>query len=152
MRLLFVCTGNICRSPTAAGVMERLVREAGLESQFEIDSAGTGHWQVGKPPDARAMAAAAARGYGLSGVARQVGVEDFARFDLIVGMDHQNMRQLVALAPDEAAAAKLRLLLGDADVPDPYSGGTAAFEYALDLIERGCQTLLAQLSAAAPPR
>jgi protein-tyrosine phosphatase len=151
MRLLFVCTGNICRSPTAAAVMERLVREAGLGERFEIDSAGTGEWQLGHPPDARAMAAASARGYGLSGLARQVGVADFERFDLIVGMDHHNMRELVRIAPDEAAAAKLRLLLGDADVPDPYSGGSAAFEYALDLIERGCRTLFAALTVAPPP-
>src|SRR3712207_5792833 len=110
MKLLFVCLGNICRSPTAEGVMRRLVREAGLEPQFEIESAGTGDWHIGRPPDARATAAARARGITLDGAARQIAREDFERFDHVLVMDRANLRDVLAVAPDPDARRKVRLL------------------------------------------
>ena len=143
MRLLFVCLGNICRSPTAEGVMRSLVREAGLEDRIEIDSAGTGSWHVGAAPDERSTATARARGITLEGAARQVVLDDFARFDLLVAMDRANRRELLRLAPDDDARAKVRMLrAGDEDVPDPYYGGEDGFEHVLDVIEEGCRRLL----------
>jgi protein-tyrosine phosphatase len=155
MRILFVCMGNICRSPTAEGVMRALVREAGLEDRVEIDSAGTGGWHAGEPPDARATEAAHRRGVALAGAARQIVPEDFERFDLIVAMDRENLRGLLAVAPDEEAAEKVRLLRefdpgagGDLDVPDPYYGGERGFETVLDHVQAACRGLLAELRAA----
>ena len=110
MRVLFVCLGNICRSPTAEATMRALVREAGLQEEIEIDSAGTGGWHVGSRPDARAAAAARARGIALEGTAREVVPEDFEDFDLLIAMDRSNLSALRQLAPSEAARAKLRLL------------------------------------------
>src|SRR3954453_11745866 len=138
--------GNICRSPTAEGVLRRLVREEGLEDRVEIDSAGTGGWHAGSPPDERRPEAARRRGIELAGAARQVEPEDFERFDVIVAMDRENLRALRAIAPDEEARGKLRLLLGDRDVPDPYYGGERGFEDVLDLVEAGCRDLLAELA------
>jgi protein-tyrosine phosphatase len=109
-RLLFVCLGNICRSPTAEGVMRALVREAGLQDRIELDSAGTGSWHVGSPPDPRAVAAAHACGISLYGVARTVRQDDFEDFDLVLAMDSSNMRELRRLAPSRQARAKVRLL------------------------------------------
>src|SRR3954471_23010176 len=123
MRVLFVCMGNICRSPTAEGVLRRLVRDEGLSDQVEIDSAGTGGWHVGSPPDERATEAARRRGIERAGAARQVEAEDFERFDLILAMDRDNLEALRQLAPDDAARDKVRLLLGDPDVPGPDYGG-----------------------------
>lgn len=156
MRILFVCMGNICRSPTAEGVMRALVRDAGLEDRVEIDSAGTGGWHAGEPPDARATEAAHRRGVTLAGAARQIAPEDFERFDLIVAMDRENLRGLLAVAPDEEAAEKVRLLRefdpgaggGDLDVPDPYYGGERGFETVLDHVQAACRGLLAELRAA----
>jgi protein-tyrosine phosphatase len=155
MRVLFVCMGNICRSPTAEGVMRSLVREQGLEDRIEIDSAGTGGWHVGEPPDARATEAARRRGIALEGAARQIVPEDFERFDLIVAMDRENLRGLLAMAPDEAAANRVRLLRefdpdasGDLDVPDPYYGGDRGFETVLDHVQAACRGLLEELRAA----
>jgi protein-tyrosine phosphatase len=125
--------------------MRRMVSDAGLAGEFEIESAGTAGWHVGAAPDRRAVAAAAARGYALESRGREVRVSDFADFDLIVAMDHANLRALRELAPDWEARSKPRLLLGDADVPDPYSGGPAGFEHVLDLIESGCRALLVEL-------
>jgi low molecular weight protein-tyrosine phosphatase len=151
-RVLFVCLGNICRSPTAEAVMARLVADADLEHAIELDSAGTGGWHVGSPPDARATAAAAARGIEMRGVARQVEREDFERFDLLLAMDAENHRDLRALAPNAEAAAKVRLLRefdpaaeADRDVPDPYYGGEDGFDHVLDLVEAACAGLLAEL-------
>jgi protein-tyrosine phosphatase len=132
----------------AEAVLRRLAGDAGLADQLTVDSAGTGGWHAGDPADERAVAAAAARGYQVDGVARQVTRLDFADFDLLVAMDHHNVRYLRDLAPDREARLKVRLLLGDCDVPDPYSGPAAAFERALDLIIGGCRALLAELSAA----
>jgi protein-tyrosine phosphatase len=143
MRILFVCMGNICRSPTAEGVMRRLIDDAGLD--IEVDSAGTGGWHAGEPPDERATLAAQRRGVTLSGAARQVRPDDFQRFDVLVAMDRGNLRELLALAPDEEAAAKVRLLVADADVPDPYYGGDRGFETVLDMVEAACRELLDEL-------
>jgi protein-tyrosine phosphatase len=148
VRILFVCTGNICRSPTAEAVMRRLVDDAGLAAEFVIDSAGTGGWHAGESPDARAVAVGAEHGYELTGLAREIEPGDFSDFDLIVGMDRHNLRALRDLTLDLESRLKVRLLLGEEDVPDPYSGPIAAFEQALELIERGCRELLAELTAA----
>jgi protein-tyrosine phosphatase len=148
MRILFVCMGNICRSPTAEGVMRRLLADAGLEDVVEVDSAGTGGWHAGEPPDARATIAARRRGVTLEGGARQVRPDDFDRFDLIVAMDRENLRDLHALAPDDVAREKLRLLAADQDVPDPYYGGDRGFETVLDMVGAACRELLDELRAA----
>jgi protein-tyrosine phosphatase len=156
VRVLFVCLGNICRSPTAEGVMRALVREAGLTDTIELDSAGTGSWHVGSPPDARASAAARSRGITLEGSARQVREEDFEDFDLIVAMDRSNVRELRQLAPGEEERSKVRLLrefdpasagAEDLDVPDPYYGAPGGFDEVLDLVQAGCQGLLDQIRA-----
>ncbi len=153
-RVLFVCLGNICRSPTAEAVMARLVVEADLEHAIELDSAGTGAWHVGSPPDERATAAAAARGIAPRGAARQVAAEDFERFDLLLAMDADNHRNLRDLAPHAEGAAKVRMLREfdpasagavNLDVPDPYYGGEDGFDDVLDLIEAACAGLLAEL-------
>jgi protein-tyrosine phosphatase len=152
VRLLFVCLGNICRSPTAEGVMRALVREAGLEQQIQLDSAGTGGWHVGESPDARATDAARRRGIALEGAARKVRPRDFQEFDLILAMDASNLRDLRRLAPDERAREKVRLLREwdpaageDLDVPDPYYGGPDGFDRVLDLVHAACASLLEQL-------
>lgn len=156
MRILFVCLGNICRSPTAEGVMRHVVREEGLEDQIEIDSAGTGGWHVGAPPDARATAAAHRRDIVLEGAARKFSPDDFDAFDLILAMDSDNARDMLALAPSEEAAAKVRLLRefdpasdgsGELDVPDPFYGGDDGFEQVLELIEAATRGLVGRLRA-----
>lgn len=156
-RILFVCLGNICRSPTAEAVMTRLVREAGLEGEVELASAGTGAWHVGNAPDARATAAARARGFEMQSVAQEVEAGDFDQFDLLIAMDADNARNLRRLAPDAQAAAKVRLLrefdpasagAPDLDVPDPYYGGADGFGHVLDLVEAACAGLLDELRGA----
>jgi protein-tyrosine phosphatase len=153
-RILFVCMGNICRSPTAEGVMRAIVREAGLESEFEIDSAGTGSWHAGDAPDRRATAAAANRGIVLEGAARQVRPRDFEHFDLLLAMDRENLRELRTFSPDGDVAGKARLLREydlaslaklDLNVPDPYYGGPDGFEQVLDQVEAACRGLLKTL-------
>ncbi|WP_236170883.1 low molecular weight protein-tyrosine-phosphatase [Pseudomonas pseudonitroreducens] len=150
MKVLFVCLGNICRSPTAEGVFRHKVLEAGLEDRVEIDSAGTGDWHVGKAPDARTCAAALRRGYDLSGLrARQVCVADFARYDLVLAMDNANLRDLKRLQAGSGKADVdlfLRRYEGAMDeVPDPYYGGEDGFEQVLDLVERACDGLLMEV-------
>jgi len=156
VRLLFVCLGNICRSPTAEGVMRALVHEAGLQESIELDSAGTGAWHVGSPPDARAAAAARARGIALEGSARQVRRDDFDDFDLVLAMDRSNLRELRQLADGEQGRAKVRLLREfdpasagdrDAEVPDPYYGAAGGFDEVLDLVQAACAGLLARIGA-----
>ena len=147
MRILFVCMGNICRSPTAEAVMRHLIAERGLESEVEVASAGTGGWHVGSAPDERSAAAAARRGITLEGAAQQVSAADFERYDLIVAMDRSNLHDLRELAPDEAARGKLRLLLDDADVPDPYYGGERGFDDVLDLVTEACERLVDEVAA-----
>jgi protein-tyrosine phosphatase len=147
VRLLFVCMGNICRSPTAEGVMRHLLDERGLDGTIEVDSAGTGGWHAGSPPDARATAAAAERGITLAGAARQVRDSDFETFDLLVAMDRDNLADLRAIAPP-GAQDRVRMLLADGrDVPDPYYGGPAGFEGVLDLVEEGCRRLLDEIKS-----
>jgi protein-tyrosine phosphatase len=155
MRILFVCLGNICRSPTAEGVMRRLVEQRGLADRFELESAGTGEWHVGEPPDARAAEAARRRGIELNGTARQVTVADFEHYELILAMDGSNLHALRQLAPDEASRAKVRMMREfdpasdplDLDVPDPYHGGKGGFDHVLDLLQAACEGLLAQIDA-----
>ena len=149
--VLFVCMGNICRSPTAQGVFERLVREAQLEHRIVIDSAGTHAYHVGNAPDARATEAAARRGVDLSGQrARRIEADDFAQFDYVLAMDHSNLEDLSAISP-ESYREKPRLFLTFADrvdvieVPDPYYGGAQGFERVLDLVEEGAHGLLQQI-------
>ena len=142
-RLLFVCSGNICRSPTAEAVMRHLVTERGRSDQFEIDSAGIGDWHVGAAPDERACAAATRRGITVDGAARQVTSADFERFDLLLAMDATNLADLLDLAPP-GTEHKVRLL-ADADVPDPYYGGPDGFDRVLDLAEAACAQLLDEL-------
>jgi len=151
MRLLFVCLGNICRSPTAEAVMRHLLVEEGLADAVEIDSAGTGDWHVGHAPDQRSTGAASGRGIELSGQARQVTPGDIEAFDLILAMDRSNHDDLLALAPDEGARERVRLLreydreavaTGELEVPDPYYGGDDGFEDVLDLVTRACEGLL----------
>jgi protein-tyrosine phosphatase len=147
--------GNICRSPTAEGVMRGLLREQGLEDAVEVDSAGTGDWHVGDPPDARATAAARARGVVLSGAARQVARTDFTDYDLILAADRRNLRDLEAVVPP-GVQPRIHLLrefdpasagAPDLDVPDPYYGGDDGFEHVLDLVEAACRGLLDRLRA-----
>jgi len=147
-RILFVCMGNICRSPTAEGVARTLAETRGLAARFEFDSAGTHDYHVGRPPDPRARAAAAQRGYDLSTLrARQVDASDFERFDRILAMDRDNLALLRKACPDEQRG-KLALFLGFstrfdlAEVPDPYYGGPEGFERVLDLVEDAVQGLL----------
>jgi protein-tyrosine phosphatase len=147
--------GNVCRSPTAEGVMRRLLEDEGLADRVEVESAGTGGWHAGEPPDERATLAARRRGITLSGAAQQVRPADFRRFDLLIAMDRANLRELLAIAPDEEAAEKVRLLRefdpassGDLDVPDPYYGGDRGFETVLDMVEAACRGLIDELRAA----
>ncbi len=149
VRICFVCLGNICRSPTAEGAMRKLLEDEQLTGQIEIDSAGTGAWHVGEPPDARATAAAKRRGIAIGGRARRVTVEDFARFDYIVAMDRSNRQNLLRLAPDDASKRKVELFRNydadsprDAEVPDPYYGDGNGFETVLDICEAACRGLL----------
>jgi protein-tyrosine phosphatase len=156
LKLLFVCLGNICRSPTAEGVMRALVDRDGLEDEIEMDSAGTGAWHVGSAPDARASAAAAARGVVLDGQARKVTAEDFEEFDLILAMDGSNLHDLRQLAGDDKQRSKVRLLRefdpasvgeSDLDVPDPYYGGESGFADVFELVQAACEGLLGQIRA-----
>ncbi|VXC84619.1 low molecular weight protein-tyrosine-phosphatase [Pseudomonas sp. 9Ag] len=150
MKVLFVCMGNICRSPTAEAVFRKCAEKVGMDDRLTVDSAGTGDWHVGKGPDSRACMAAARRGYDLTALrARQVSVDDFQRFDLILAMDHDNLDRLHAMRP-AACNAELDLFLRryglskDA-VPDPYYGGEDGFEQVLDLIEHGAAQLLNEI-------
>jgi len=147
--VLFVCLGNICRSPTAEGVMRHLVAERGLDGAVRIDSAGTGDYHVGEAADPRMRDAAASRGYRLDSRARQVAPEDFDRFDLVVAMDRDNLLDLRRLAGRHREGVRLFSdFLPDGaprDVPDPYFGGARGFEEVLDLIETGCPAILDQL-------
>jgi protein-tyrosine phosphatase len=162
VRILFVCLGNICRSPTAEGVLRRLVDEAGLADAIEVRSAGTGGWHVGHPPDPRATQAAARRGTVLDGAARQVADTDFAQFDLLLAMDAENLAELRRRAPAGYPPQRIRLLrefdpaavaAGDLDVPDPYYGGTDGFDAVLDMVEAAGRGLLDALVAeGAVPR
>lgn len=149
--ICFVCLGNICRSPTAEGVMRHLVNEAGLDERIHIDSAGTGDWHIGAAPDPRAQHAAGARGYDLSALrGRQIGPADFEQFDFVLAMDEANVAALRSVCP-ATLHHKIRLLMEFAspatarEVSDPYFGGAEGFEAVLDQCEAACAGLLAVL-------
>lgn len=149
-RILFVCLGNICRSPAADGIMQALVERAGLEAEFEIDSAGTYGGHRGDLPDPRMRSAALPRGYRLTHRSRQVREEDFERFDYIIAMDDNNYEALHRLAPSREAANRIYRMVEFTRhqfpdrhyVPDPYYEGHEGFELVLDLLEVGCAKLL----------
>ncbi len=152
-RICFVCLGNICRSPTAAAVMAHLVDRAGLGDRIAVESAGTAGWHEGDGPDGRAAAEARRRGVPMRHTARQFTARDFTRFDLVLAMDEDNLRNLVTIAPDAHAAGKIEMLLRydpmsppDAAVPDPYYGGPEGFAHVFDLVERACTGLLDSLT------
>lgn len=148
-KILFVCLGNICRSPAAEGVMRGLVDRQGQSDRWEIDSAGTGRYHIGDLPDRRMRQAGARRGYEFRHICRQVRESDFERFDLIIGMDADNVRNLRRMAPDIASEAKVHAMgewldgekTGYDFVPDPYYEGAEGFELVLDLLEAGCGRL-----------
>ena len=151
MRLLFVCTGNICRSPTAEAVVRRMAADAGMADALVLDSAGTGDWHLGHPPDPRAVSAAKTRGYELEGIrARLVRPRDFAEFDRVLAMTGGHLADLERMAP-RGHAGKASLMLDHApdanrrDVPDPYYGDAHGFETMLDLIETSARGLLADI-------
>lgn len=151
--VLFVCLGNICRSPTAEGIFRATCQQHELSGQFRIDSAGTAGWHVGKPPDIRGVAAAGRRGVDLSMLrARQVEAGDFENFDFILAMDESNIEDLIALRPQHSAAHLHRFLefnqsANSLDVPDPYYGGDEDFELVLDLITKASEGFLDHLIA-----
>jgi protein-tyrosine phosphatase len=156
VKILFVCLGNICRSPTAEAVMRGIAVREAPDLAITVDSAGTANYHPGAPPDRRAQAAARRRAYDLSDLrARQVRNEDFAAFDLILVMDRNNLRELQERAP-RGARAKVQLFLDYApeqpvrEVPDPYYGGSNGFEDVLDLIEAAARGLLRRLRTQAP--
>jgi protein-tyrosine phosphatase len=151
IRVLFVCMGNICRSPTVEGVFKRIVEQAGLADRVLSDSAGTHDYHIGEPPDPRAQEAAARRGYDLNSLrGRQVSRRDFGEFDYVLAMDETNRRLLERLCPPQHAH-KLKLFMefsGDPalrEVPDPYYGGAQGFEQVLDLVEQASRGLLGRL-------
>lgn len=155
--MCFVCLGNICRSPTAEAVMRSLLQREGLHETIEVDSAGTGGWHVGDPPDERAAAEAWRRGVVMDGCARQFHPSDFYIFDLILAMDRRNVADLCDLAPEPDLRAKVRLLRefdpdraphDDVDVPDPYYGGDDGFARVFDLVHAACEGLLEHLVRA----
>lgn len=158
LRVLMVCMGNICRSPTAHGVMAQLLAQAGLSDRIEVDSAGTHDYHVGAPPDRRSQEHAARRGYDLSAQrARHLARRDFMDFDLVLVMDSHNHRAARALCPPELAHKLQRLTdfctrHAAHDVPDPYYGGDAGFEAVLDLVEDACAGLLAVLTRPSTAR
>ena len=149
--VLFVCLGNICRSPAAEGCFLRLLAREGLQEAFHVDSAGTGHWHVGQPPDSRMLEAAAQRGIPLPSRARQIEASDLNRFDHILAMDLGNLAALRQLASRTPTKAQIELMTHycrhhrGAEVPDPYYGGADGFERVLDLLETACEGLLASL-------
>lgn len=157
--MLFVCLGNICRSPTAQAVFEHQVASEGLSDVIHVDSAGTGGWHVGESPDQRATTAARQRGYAMAHLrGRQVQAEDLQQFDYVLAMDSQNLRDLIALhrshhpaSPPAASTTPCRFLerylpeSSEQDVPDPYYGGDQGFEHVLDVIEAACHHLLADV-------
>ncbi|MBN8473821.1 low molecular weight protein-tyrosine-phosphatase [Sulfuritalea sp.] len=154
-KVLFVCTGNICRSPTAEGVARDLARRLGVEQRFEFDSAGTHGYHIGDPPDPRTVAAARKRGYDLAHLrARRVTEFDFLRFHHVLAMGHDHLQWLRRACPPEQRD-KLRLFLDFSrrfdgrEVPDPYYGGPDGFEQVLDMVEDAASQLIAQLTAKA---
>ncbi len=152
--LLFVCLGNICRSPAAEGVFLNLIKLQGLEENYKVDSAGTGSWHVGNPADSRMRNAAKRRGIDLPSISRQITFNDLQTFDLILTMDNENLQVVKALASKHVVddCANIRPILSYAkktdliEVPDPYYGGEDGFEKVLDLLEDACQGLLSEIN------
>ena len=155
MRILLVCLGNICRSPTAEAAVREAAAEAGVD--VEVDSAGTGAWHIGDPPDRRMTAAAAKVGLRLDGTARQVTPKDFEDFDLLLVMDRSNLDDVASLAPDEASKAKVKLFrsyddTADTDeVPDPYFGGAEGFAHVVEIARAGARGLVGHISSLQRP-
>ena len=156
-KLLFVCLGNICRSPAAEGVFLHLLEERGLSDQFVVDSAGTGGWHVGNPADRRMQGAANRRGMQLRSRGRPIRPDDFSGFGLVLTMDDNILAAVQGLAREAGtqATATIQPMLSyarrfsETEVPDPYYGGDAGFEHVLDLLEDACATLLDELSPPA---
>ena len=152
--VLFVCTGNICRSPTADGVLRKMVTDAGLAKVVEVDSAGTHDYHVGEPPDGRSQEHALKRGYDLSPLrARQVQVDDFEKFDLLLALDDGHLKILQRLCPPKYRSKVHRFTEfctrhKSHEVPDPYYGGAQGFEHVLDLVEDGCAGLIDHIRKA----
>jgi protein-tyrosine phosphatase len=145
MKILMVCLGNICRSPLAEGIMQHLAEKNGLD--WQIDSAGTGNWHVGEGPDRRSTRTARNHGVDISRqLCRQFSKRDFNEFDLILVMDKHNLSDVLAMVPDESAAAKVKLLLGNKEVPDPYYDDSQ-FEPVFKLVEQGCKDIIREYSA-----
>jgi protein-tyrosine phosphatase len=157
-RLLFVCSGNICRSPLGEAVFRHRAEEAGLGDLFEVDSAGTHGWHAGEPADPRARKVGKRRGVAVTSIARAVVAEDFERFDLILAMDRGHLRELQRRAP-AGRGERIRLMRDydhpeetDRDVPDPYYDGEDAFERVFEMLDTCCRNLLAELREPAGPR
>ena len=150
--VLFICLGNICRSPLAEGVFRHLVEARGLDDRFRIDSAGTGGWHVGEPPDPRSVDVARAHGIDLTSTGRQVSADDMSDFDVLVVMDQQNKRDVRHLQEMYGDSARLVLLRefepegSSLDVPDPYYGGPDGFDRVYEMVHRSCEGLLAELA------
>ncbi len=146
--ILFVCMGNICRSPSGEAVMNALIKKYNLENQIKCDSAGTIAYHTGEPADARMQKHAAKRGYNLTSIARQIKYSDFEKFDYIIAMDKSNYSDLLHLDSEEKYGNKIFMMMQFAnkfteeEVPDPYYGGEQGFEYVLDLLEDACSGLL----------
>jgi protein-tyrosine phosphatase len=156
--VLFVCLGNICRSPLAEGVLAHHLAEAGLSDRVFVDSAGTGAWHVGQAPDSRSIAVAAQNGIELSGSARRVRLEDFVEFEFVLAMDRSNLEDLMDLESGSGSDAVLKLFLefdsdptGDPDVPDPYYGGSDGFQRVFEMVDRTCAALVEHLSDELAP-
>jgi len=155
-KLLFVCLGNICRSPAAENIMNQLIEQAGLGDRILCDSAGTGSYHVGSSPDRRMTVAAKSRGISLQGQARQFKKADFEHFDLILAMDQENYRNILSLDPTGRYRDQVRLMCDfcqhhqEREVPDPYYGGPEGFNRVIDLLLDACQGLLTQVAAEPP--
>jgi protein-tyrosine phosphatase len=148
IRILFVCMGNICRSPAAEAIMKKMVQEAGYEDRFFIDSAGMLDYHEGEPADSRMKLCASLRGYRLTSLSRPVETDDFYDFDLLIGMDDTNIHYLKKKAPDAGSLAKIHQMTEYAQkqshtyVPDPYSGGAEGFTLVIDILEDACRGLM----------
>ena len=154
IRVLFVCLGNICRSPTAHGVMLSLLKEEGLDDRVEVDSAGTASWHIGRAPDPRSQHAAQRRGVDISGLkARQVNDRDFHEYDYLLAMDASNLKDLKAMhrvcggTPPKLFLREFGHGYTDQEVPDPYYGGESGFQHVLNLVEDACAGLITDIRA-----
>lgn len=151
-KIVFVCLGNICRSPTAEGVMQHLVNERGLQPYFYIDSAGTSAYHIGEPANSKAQKVANERGFELKSRARRFEAEDLDEFDLILAMDRENYENILALDINGDYSDKVKMMRefdpkadNDAEVPDPYYGGMDGFNNVFDIVQRSCENLLNEL-------